>query len=176
MSNLEFFFKIYPPITSKFVVQSLTMSYKSYVKEKIYFKNFAFFLYKSCVSFFTLLGLFYFLLQIKQETCLSEKQISLILAIVILTGIIFSSDSFIKLVSFLLYWCFILNIPYTYFLLQDSNLWMFYIYLYIVIAFIRPLGNFVVESFFFFLVKRYYKYNFFKKILVCMAPSYSPGG
>ena len=151
------------------------MSYKSYVKEKIYFKNFVFFLYKSCVGFFTLLGLFSFLLQIKQETCLSEKQISLILIIVVLTGIIFSSDSFIKLISFLFYWYFILNIPYIYFLLQDSNLWTFYIYLYTVIAFIRPLGNFVVESFFFFLVKRYYKYNFFKRILVFMSPNYSSG-
>ena len=126
------------------------MSYKNYVKEKIYFKNFAFFLYKSCLAFFTLLGFFSFLLQIKQETCLSEKQISLILVIVILTGIIFSSNSFIKLISFLFYWYFILSIPYIYFLLQDSNLWTFYLYLYTVIVFIRPLGNFVVESFFFF--------------------------
>ena len=151
------------------------MSYKSYVKEKIYFKNFVLFLYKSCVTFFTLLGLFTFLVQIKQETCLSEKEISLILATVVLIGIIFSSDSFIKLISFLFYWYFILNVPYIYFLLQDNNLWMFYLYLYIVIAVIRPLGNFVVESFFFFLVKRYYKYNFFRKILVCMAPNFSPG-
>lgn len=168
LDNLKLFLKSYPPITEELVAWSTTISYKSYVKKKIIPS-----LYKSFVTFFSLLGFFSFLLQIKQETNLADQSISLILIAIIIISIIFSSDSFIKLGSFLFYWYFILNIPYFYSLLHHSNPWLFYLYLYTIIAFVRPLGNFAIESFFFFIIKRYYKKKFFRKILVYVSPNFT---
>lgn len=170
--NTNRFFKKYDLISDSFIKEALTLDLISLLRARLTVREM---LYKAPVfgiTFFYLVGFFQVLNQVKNDFKLTDGTLTVVVLLFVLALVIFSKNSLIRLVSFFLYWAFILSFFFKYLILGGYGIWYYYGYLLILIAVVRPLWNFLVEMCFFLLIKKVYHHSWFQKLLPYLSPNF----
>lgn len=160
----------HPLLSKNFLEVSLKLRFWEYIKFQFIIDSYFLWTFSSISSLCTVVGFITVSLEIKNVFSISDAVFINMLLIFFFLIIRIGEDSVVKFTGFFTY-IFLLFFFFKEFYIFDNPITT-YIRLFIFIAVIRPLWNFLVELCFFVLIKKIYQYSWFQKLLPHLSPNF----